>query len=157
MSSGGCKIPPPAPPLPPSRKTITASSNQAVETPPIYLDSLASTSADHITRPLERPPTNKPYKPIYYFFYGTLTQPKVLAHILDLQHPPVLRPAEVIDYALTNWGQYNALVDDKPGQQVTGYAYMLQSVDDELKLARYETKAYEAAPCRIRFTDSQDP
>lgn len=99
----------------------------------------------------------QPYQPIHYFFYGTLTQPEILSHILDLTTPPVLRPAKIIGYSLTNWGQYPALINGKSGEEVTGYAYLVESIDDELKLARYETNAYKPASCRIRFTDGQDP
>lgn len=129
-----------------------------METPNYYLDSLASMPADYLTRPLEEEPILKqPYQPLYYFFYGTLTQPKILSHILDLQISPVLRPAKLIGYSLTNWGQYRALIDGESGEEVTGYAYFVESIEDELKLARYETNAYEPADCRIQFTDGQDP
>lgn len=134
-----------------------SSGKPATETPSAYLDSLASMPADYLKRPLERTLVEQTYNPIYYFFYGTLTQPKILSHILDLKEQPVLRPAKLIGYALSKWGQYHALVNGKPGQEVTGYAYLVQSIEDELKLARYETNAYEAAPCRIRFTDGRDP
>jgi hypothetical protein len=113
--------------------------------------------ADYLTRPVEEPILKQPYKPVYYFFYGTLTQPKILSYILDLKQPPVLRPAKLIGYALTNWGQYRALIDGKPGEEVTGYAYLVGLIDDELKLARYETNAYELVQCRIQFTDGQSP
>lgn len=108
-------------------------------------------------RPMEKSCLNQPRKPVYYFFYGTLTEPKILSHILDLKEPPVLRPAKLIGYSLTSWGQYRALIDGSPGEEVTGYAYLVGSVDDELKLARYETNAYEPAHCRIRFMDEQNP
>lgn len=113
--------------------------------------------ADYLKRPIERPLVEQAYKPVYYFFYGTLAQPKVLSHILDLEEQPVLRPAKITGYALADWGQYRALVNGEPGQEVTGYAYLVESIEDELQLARYETNAYEAAPCRIRFADGRDP
>ncbi|KAI7780848.1 hypothetical protein LA080_015531 [Diaporthe eres] len=97
------------------------------------------------------------YGGVCYFFYGTLTEPKILSHILDLTKPPVLRPAKLTGYALTHWGQYRALIDGEPGQELTGYAYLVGSINDELKLARYETNAYEPVQCRIRFTDGQSP
>ncbi|KAI3395146.1 hypothetical protein diail_1761 [Diaporthe ilicicola] len=148
--------PPPPPPLP--QKPIDAkNSKPAVETPSVYLNSLASMPADYLTRPVEEPILKQPCRPVYYFFYGTLTQPKILSHILDLKHPPFLRPAKLIGYALTNWGQYRALIDGEPGEEVIGYAYLVGSIDDELKLARYETNAYEPVHCRIQFTDSQSP
>lgn len=133
------------------------SSKPAVETPSVYLESLASMPADYLTRPAEESILKQPYKPVYYFFYGTLTQPKILSHILDLKQPPVLRPAKLIGYALTKWGQYPALIDGEPGEEVTGHAYLVGSIDDELKLARYETNAYEPVTCLIEFTDVQGP
>lgn len=164
MNSNGRKASPPTPPPAPAprpplpRKPIDAkSSKPAVETPSVYLSSLASMPADYLTRTVVEPILDQPYKPAYYFFYGTLTEPKILSHILDLKQPPVLRPAKLIGYALTNWGQYRALIDGKPGEEVTGYAYLVRSIDDELKLARYETNAYEPVQCRIRFTDGQSP
>lgn len=107
--------------------------------------------------PAENPIGEQPYKPTYYFFYGTLTQPETLSHILDLKEQPVLRPAKLIGYALVDWGQYRALVHGEPGQEVSGRAYLVQSPEDKLKLARYETNAYEAVPCKIQFTDGQSP
>lgn len=112
---------------------------------------------DYMKHPVENPTVAQLFKPIYYFFYGTLTQPETLSHILDLEEQPVLRPAKLVSYALADWGQYRALVDGEPGQEVTGRACLVQSAEDELKLARYETNAYEAVSCKIRFTDGQDP
>lgn len=53
--------------------------------------------------------------------------------------------------------QIGALVDGEPGEEMTRYAYIVESIDDELKLARYETKAYEPAYCLIQFTDNGNP
>lgn len=152
MSSNDRKAPPPVPPPPPAprppppQKHIeTKSSKPVVETP------------DYFKRPVFDSISNQPCRTVYYFFYGTLTEPQILSHILDLKQPPVLRPAKLIGYALTNWGQYRALISGEPDEEVTGHAYLVESIDDELKLARYETNAYEPASCIIRFTDGQDP
>lgn len=158
MSLDGLKAPPPAPPLPPSRQFIMPSNDPAAETPSEFLESHEPERAYSLKRPVEKPLiAEQPYKPVYYFFYGTLTQPKILSHILDLMEQPILRPGKIISYALANWGQYLALVDGEPGQEVTGYAYAVQSAEDELKLARYETDAYEAVPCEVWFTDGGTP
>ncbi|KAL2173938.1 uncharacterized protein P884DRAFT_264383 [Thermothelomyces heterothallicus CBS 202.75] len=93
------------------------------------------------------------YEPVWYFFYGTLMKPDVLKSVLGLDTEPVLRSAKVYGYELTNWGQYKALVDGEPGMEVTGCAYKVRSVEEEFKLAYYETNAYTLAPCRIYFTD----
>ena len=68
-----------------------------------------------------------------------------------------MRPAKKTGYAPTNWGQYRALVDGEPGQEVRSHACVVQSSEHELKPARDETNAYEAVPCWIRFTDGRDP
>jgi hypothetical protein len=93
------------------------------------------------------------YQPVYYFFYGTLTQPETLKRILDLKEEPLLRKAQIVGYSLTNWGDYLTLLGGPPDNVVSGYAYMVQSDDDEQKHAYYETLAYKAAPCLITFAD----
>jgi hypothetical protein len=70
-----------------------------------------------------------------------------------LEADVVLRDAKVYGYELTNWGQYKALIDGETGSTVTGRAYLVQSVEEEFKLAHYETNAYELASCNIYFTD----
>ena len=132
MNSNSRKASPPTPPPapaprpPPSQKPIGAkSSKPAVETPSVYLSSLASMPADYLTCPMVEPILDQPYKPVFYFFYGTLKEPKILTHILDLKQPPVLRPAKLVGYTLTNWGQYRALIDGKPGEEVTGVSIVL--------------------------------
>lgn len=152
MSSNDRKAPPPIPPPPPAprppppQKSIeTKSSKPVVETP------------DYFKRPVFEPLSDQPCRRVYYFFYGTLTEPKILSHILDLKQPPILRTAKLIGYALTHWGQYSALINGKSDEELIGYAYLVESINDELKLARYETNAYEQVSCIIRFTDDQDP
>lgn len=157
MTPDGRKAPPPAPPLPPSQQPTTSSSKSETEMPSKSLDSPEPTPIGYLKCPIERPlAVEQLYKPIHYFFYGTLTQPKILSHILDLTEQPALRPAKLTGYALANWGQYRALVGGEPGQEVAGYAYLVRSAEDELKLARYETDAYEAVLCEIWFMDGGD-
>lgn len=103
---------------------------------------------------LQRPnPSPFVYKPIHYFFYGTLMKHNILKKVLGLEAEPVLRPAKVYGYELANWGQYKALIDGQQGTEVTGAAYLVESADHEHKLAYYETNAYVLAPCKIHFTD----
>ncbi|KAK3306063.1 uncharacterized protein B0T15DRAFT_567797 [Chaetomium strumarium] len=133
--------PPPPPPLPP----LLASARAA---PPVddnsrpspFLEKLDSMPANYVFELPEEPPYI--YTPSYYFFYGTL------------MNPDILKGAEIYGYSLSNWGQYKALVDGEPSAVVTGCAYMVQSVEEEFKLAYYETNAYELALCEIYFTDA---
>jgi gamma-glutamylcyclotransferase (GGCT)/AIG2-like uncharacterized protein YtfP len=134
--------PPPPPPLPPLK--------------PLQQHS-------YTTNPqLHKPQTSLnqdsfPFEPTTYFFYGTLTNPSTLAHILSLSSQPTLHQATLTGYALSYWGQYRALVPSSPSSVVAGFAYKVQSREGEVALAKYETNAYEAVPCLIQLapTDGQ--
>ena len=95
--------------------------------------------------------------PIFYFFYGTLTNPATLKRILDHETEPHLRPAQVTGYAVAKWGDYPALIESEAGQPVPGSAYLVRSEAEAQKLAHYETKAYMPVPCMIGFTDGGEP
>lgn len=94
-----------------------------------------------------------PAYPVYYFFYGTLTNPHNLQRILDPPEAPTLRSAQIIGYRLARWGDYPALIDGEQGQVVSGYAFLVWSEEQARKLMHHETNAYKVAPCRIFFTD----
>lgn len=98
-----------------------------------------------------------PEYPVYYFFYGTLTAPATLKRIIDLPEEPKMRKAKLVGYALGKWGDYPALIDGEPGQEVSGYAYIVQSEEEAQKLSYYETNAYEEAHCLIYFVDEEEP
>ena len=40
----------------------------------------------------------EPWKPVNYFFYGSLMNDQKLVQVLGLTHPPVLRPATTAGY-----------------------------------------------------------
>ncbi|PYI02744.1 hypothetical protein BO78DRAFT_400353 [Aspergillus sclerotiicarbonarius CBS 121057] len=106
-----------------------------------------STPLDQPTEPSE------PTLPVYYFFYGTLTNPTQLQRILDLPSTPTLRKASVHGYTIAKWGDYPALIPGEQDDVVAGSAYRVQSAEGARKLADYETKAYEVVDCWIYFTD----
>ncbi|KAH8163961.1 hypothetical protein CIB48_g4282 [Xylaria polymorpha] len=145
------KRPPTPPPLPPP----LASHSAKGERPSTYLASLAG--HNFMDTAVYVPMLDEPFKPVWYFFYGTLAKPEILKHILDLQKEPWLRPAKIIGYELSSWGQYRALVDGEPDAEVSGFAYEVQTTEHEFKLARYETNAYKLHQCRIMFTDNREP
>ena len=134
--------PPRPPPLPPTHHTPSPYEAKLRSAPPDYLTNIPNVQYQ---APV--------YQPVYYFFYGTLTQPEILKRILDLKEEPVLRKAQIVGYSLANWGDYLTLLNGPPDNVVSGYAYMVQSYDDEQKLAYYETLAYKTAACLINFTD----
>ncbi|KAI1756375.1 hypothetical protein F4782DRAFT_550204 [Xylaria castorea] len=147
------KRPPTPPPLPPPLASHTAKRKK----PSTYLASLEAAGPNFMETAVYVPMLDEPTKPVWYFFYGTLAKPEILKHILDLQEEPSLRPAKIIGYELSSWSQYRALVDGEPGAEVSGFAYEVQTIEHESKLARYETNAYKLHPCRIRFTDNKEP
>ncbi|KAI0856679.1 hypothetical protein F4860DRAFT_396934 [Xylaria cubensis] len=147
------KRPPTPPPLPPPLASHTA----RIERPSTYLASLEAAGPNFLDTAIYVPKLDEPIKPEWYFFYGTLAKPDILKHILDLQEEPLLRPAKTIGYKLSSWGQYRALVNGEPGEEVLGFAYEVQTIEHKFKLARYETNAYKLHQCQIRFTDSREP
>ncbi|KAL9096684.1 MAG: hypothetical protein Q9165_001172 [Trypethelium subeluteriae] len=132
-----------------------------IETDSLFIANLASAPENYLENlhaEYERsPPEPEQYKPKYYFFYGTLRQSEVLTRILELQQPPLYRSARIWGWSLSNWGPYRTLLDGPAGNIVEGDAFVLQSQEDEDKLARYETSAYKVTPCSIEFTDDQAP
>ncbi|KAA8652760.1 hypothetical protein EYZ11_013372 [Aspergillus tanneri] len=91
-----------------------------------------------------------------YFFYGTLTDPSMIAEILNLEKEPELRPAFILGYKCRMWGQYPALVD-APGSIVEGAVYLVRTAEDGEKLAAYETRNYCTESCLIRYSDNKGP
>ncbi len=125
--------------------------------PSPYVEKLASAPPDYLLRIPNIPHKTLPYKPSYYFFYGTLSDPNKLKEILKLPELPELRNAQLVGYSLAWWGQYRALVDGPPGNIVTGSVFLVPSKEDEDRLAYYETDAYEVKPCAISVNDDQEP
>lgn len=93
------------------------------------------------------------FRPGYYFFYGTLTNPQKLAEVLEIKHQPTLIPAKIIGYSCKHWGQYPALVDGPPDTVVSGMAFYVQTSEEKEKLKYYEGRTYELSPCVIEFQD----
>lgn len=89
------------------------------------------------------------WKPVYYFFYGSLMDEQRLTGVLRLNSPPVLRPASIVGYSIKMWGPYPALISGPPGNIVNGMVYEVQRENHEKRLAYYETNAYKCTSCFI--------
>ncbi|KAB8226430.1 hypothetical protein BDV33DRAFT_197429 [Aspergillus novoparasiticus] len=99
-------------------------------------------------------PTQNQY-PVWYFFYGTLTDPETLARKLSLPELPVLRRAMVKGGRIKMWGgKYKALVDSSSSSIVDGWAYEVSSEEEEEQLRYYEADEYEVVRCEIHIVDS---
>ncbi|KAE8332608.1 hypothetical protein BDV39DRAFT_167249 [Aspergillus sergii] len=101
-------------------------------------------------------PTQNQY-PVWYFFYGTLTDPETLVRKLFLPGLPVLRRAMVKRGRIKMWGgKYKALIDGPSSSIVDGWAYEVSSEEEEEQLRYYETDQYEVVRCEIHMVDSGD-
>ncbi|TIA27378.1 hypothetical protein D6C79_10676, partial [Aureobasidium pullulans] len=82
--------------------------------------------------------------PVFYFFYGTLAEPEILQRVLELgEQVPVLQKAYVKGAKVKMMGRYRALVDSEVEARVDGWAFLVESEEQELKLRVYETRMYE--------------
>ncbi|GAB1206395.1 hypothetical protein APSETT445_005080 [Aspergillus pseudonomiae] len=137
--------PPPPPPEDPSSKVSP------------FVKKLRSAPPGYFFQP-ERPP---PYRDSFAartgpYFYGTLSDPAMLRDVLGLETEPQLRPATMISYECKLWGQYPALLD-APGKVVHGAVYHVETEEHAERLASYETDNYRADPCRIDYTNGNEP
>ncbi|KAH8432303.1 gamma-glutamylcyclotransferase family protein [Aspergillus melleus] len=101
-------------------------------------------------------PTQTNY-PVWYFFYGTLGEPEILAWKLALAERPVLTPAVVHGGLIKTWGgKYKGLVDGPDSATVDGWAYEVASEEHEEQLRYYETDQYEVVRCEIRLMNGEE-
>jgi hypothetical protein len=88
---------------------------------------------------------------VWYFFYGTLANSAFLAELFGAApgSEPVLIPALIQDGIIRTWcRKYNALVDSS-GSQEKGWAYKVESKNQEDILRMYETAQYEVVRAKI--------
>lgn len=82
----------------------------------------------------------------------------MIREVVRLETEPDLRPARVSGYACKLWEPYPALLDAPDSESVVeGAVYHVQTAEHGKKLAEYETRAYQACPCRIHYTDGKEP
>ncbi|KAL8798863.1 MAG: hypothetical protein Q9182_006319 [Xanthomendoza sp. 2 TL-2023] len=88
--------------------------------------------------------------PVWYFFYGALMDSETLQGCLGIPDLPRMTPASIHGGTLRTWGRKSkALVDGPAEAQVNGYAFCIQSAEQEEYLRFRETEAYEIVRCRI--------
>ena len=106
---------------------------------------------------IPRPAQNE--YPVWYFSYGTLSDPDVLHRVFShLDKPSThgkLVPARVRGGKLKTWGagKYRALVDGLGKEVVEGTAFLVRDKEHEDALCLYETGSYEVARCDIEMLE----
>lgn len=96
--------------------------------------------------------------PVWYFFYGTLTDRAILSSAMGRQDAEdvVLNSARVFGARLTSWGgKYKALVEADAGEKVDGRAYLVRSKQEEESLRIYETGKYQVSRCQIEMETTE--
>ncbi|KAL1875522.1 hypothetical protein Plec18167_005458 [Paecilomyces lecythidis] len=141
-------VPPPPPPPPEDFHSKKST----------FIKKLRTAPPDWYYKAPVSPPPIDPLAPPTgpYFFYGTLTDPYMIAEILGLEREPELRPAYIVGYECKLWGQYPALLD-AADSIVEGAAYHVSTVEDGEKLAAYETRNYRPETCWINYMDGEEP
>ncbi|KXH61467.1 hypothetical protein CSAL01_03878 [Colletotrichum salicis] len=102
-------------------------------------------------------PTQDQY-PVWYFFYGTLSDPSVLKNLIGIGEP-VYSAAKVRGGRLGTWGgKYKALVDAPAYETgcIEGHAFLITNKDQEDALQCYETDSYEVVRCMIELEGQKD-
>ncbi|CCT65218.1 uncharacterized protein FFB20_11344 [Fusarium fujikuroi] len=120
--------------------------------------SLYPTLGLDITLPRFRPgpaATPRPLQnecPVWYFFYGTLTDPSFLSKLFGSNFQAEYHAATIRGGVLKTWGRYYALVDD-PSHTifVPGKALLVETREQEERLRAYETNSYEVVRCCIEM------
>ncbi|KAF3928588.1 hypothetical protein AA313_de0202171 [Arthrobotrys entomopaga] len=106
-----------------------------------------------------RPPTPPPaFEPTLFFFYGTLTIPKVLKRILSLSEEPVLIKARTRFFKMKMWGPYPALTeyqDEDERGPVGGFAYEVKTEEHLRRLIAYEGANYTIRPLLIKLSGGE--
>jgi hypothetical protein len=143
-ADGGEDPTPPPPPPPPPLVNIPGA-----PPPPKLTRPSSETQPKHQAQAVE-------FKPTWYSFYGSLTNPSWLKEVLDLPSDPTLHNAIVVGYEILPWGPHKVLVEGEPGQVVQGVAFLVETKEYADTLEFYETGNYELGACNIIFTTSPD-
>lgn len=92
--------------------------------------------------------------PVWYFFYGNLAKEEILTKLLSLSTAPVYYPAKVHGAVMKKWTErYNAVLDGPMSSIVDGWAYQVQSEEEESNLRFHETGNYEVVRCSIQMSE----
>nr|RBQ96576.1 hypothetical protein FVER53263_12555 [Fusarium verticillioides] len=90
--------------------------------------------------------------PVWYFFYGTLTDASFLSKLFGPDFQAEYHAATIRGGVLKTWGRYYALVDDPSHTNlVLGKARLVETREQEERLRAYETNAYEVVRCSIEM------
>ncbi|KAF7117748.1 hypothetical protein CNMCM5793_006928 [Aspergillus hiratsukae] len=113
---------------------------------------------DYIENPDDFEYLEKPlrFEETWFFFYGTLMDPKTLARVLSSKNLTELRPATIHGYKTMLWGKYPALVDASSQDMVRGVVCKIKSEEEVNRLEAYETHMYYRSGFIARLDDDSE-
>lgn len=148
--------PPPPPPLPPATKALLSgppppplphhASRLNGSSSLLEQKFIAATTANY--KPQDAEP---PFKPCFFFFYGSLMDPEVLQAVLGLLEVPAVQEGWVTGFRMKMWGIYPTLLPHEGGK-VFGTAWKVNSLSHLLRLTEYETSAYRWSSCNVELS-----
>lgn len=96
-------------------------------------------------------------EPCTFFFYGTLMDPEVLMVVAMLDDWPQLQDAWIDGFEMKTWnGRYPTLLPTNSNpSRIQGKAWRATTMDQCLRLQRYETSAYDVADCHINMGNKE--
>jgi hypothetical protein len=92
----------------------------------------------------------------WYFFYGTLKDPKLLRAVLDPSQPPRLTPAWINGYAVKYFGVYPAAVPGtcaRPAVGLEGVACFVATAEALVRLREHADKHYTETVVELKLED----
>ena len=99
---------------------------------------------------------DRPFKPKWFLFYGTLTNPETLARVLKRSEIPELPHAVAYGHAILYWGDYPAAVQENADDPIEGVVCKIESQEELDRLEAYETKMYRVDGCTAWLDDGTE-
>ncbi|CAJ2509816.1 Uu.00g057160.m01.CDS01 [Anthostomella pinea] len=101
------------------------------------------------------------FEPFWFFFYGSLQLPRVLARVcwLDRKGDEELvmrKGASIGGWKIMLWGPFPALVPSADEARVQGMAWKCERPEHLAALASYETDAYRLEYCKVTIESSDE-
>lgn len=113
-------------------------------------DSMRNGGAVHVPQK----PRVRPATPSWYFFYGTLTNPKRLSEVAELDEQPTMTKAKIIRSSLKYFGHYPVLCTGNA--TVDGVAWFVPTSSIIERIRQYESDAYKEYPKFIELENGDE-
>lgn len=105
---------------------------------------------------ISKPNANVSFSETWYFFYGTLMDPKTLMDVLRRPERPELYPASVYGHKAMLWGGYPAAVFGGQEAILQGVACKIKSEVEANRLESYEGDMYRVRGCTMWLQDGTE-